>query len=80
MSAPDVNVGDTVVHCWRYAHGDTLHEVLRTKIVRETPTQWIDATGGRWRKKDGRRVDANYGSDVRLIMPEAEFDTKAGTK
>lgn len=80
MSAPAVNVGDTVVHYWRYAHGGALREVLRTKIVRETPTQWVDASGGRWRKKDGRSVEASYGPELRYIMLEAEFDAKAGAR
>lgn len=76
MTAPNIKVGDTVVHYWRYAHGVTLREVLRTKIVRETPTQWIDDRGDRWRKKDGSAVAAGYGANVRGIMPAAEFDAR----
>lgn len=80
MSAPAVNVGDTVVHVERFTWGGSSREILRTKIVRETKTQWVDASGGRWRKADGSRVHPCYGCLPRFIMSEAEFAAKDGAK
>lgn len=47
----DIEVGD------EFAYRSSGDWVLRT-VVRLTPTQVIDNTGGRWRKQDGRAVGA----------------------
>jgi hypothetical protein len=53
-TAPKLHVGAAarVVELWV----NSRHEVYRTTIARETPTQWIDASGYRWRKVDGTLV------------------------
>lgn len=67
-----MKVGDTVVHVARTGGYGKPRLILRTTIARETATQWIDATGTRWRKRDGRSVKPDP-IDERSLMSEADF-------
>ncbi len=71
MNAPQLKVGDAVIHVERFHHSSkNQREIYRTTIVRETPTQWVDAKGDHWRKGDGAMVPQRY-TCPRFIVPVA---------
>lgn len=72
-----MKVGDHAIHVERWGGGKPRAIVLVT-IVRETPTQWVDSIGTRWRKSDLSRVHKNYTKD-RYLMTEEAFKTAGGT-
>ena len=74
MRARDWKVGDKMVHV---EYSD--HEVMRVTIVRETPTQWVDSHGCRWRKADGASLSHGSGCGPRSLVPAAEFDAAKAT-
>ena len=71
MSAP-LKVGDAVVHVERFNWGPP-RRILDTTIARETATQWVDASGTRWRKSDRAKVP-QYKPGPRFIMSVPEFE------
>lgn len=76
MSAPVLKVGDVAVQVERL-FGELRHEIRRVVIVRETPTQWIDDLGDRWRKSDGRsNARIGCGMYTRHLMTVPAFEAE----
>ena len=58
-----IAVGSLVIHKAIWPE----REIVRTHIVRETPTQWVDAHGRRWRKSTLTMVP-QYEPEPRAIV------------
>jgi hypothetical protein len=66
MSSTEIKVGTEVNHVAIRPY----RVILRTRIVRETRTQWVDAHGNHWRKSNCEEV-SRYEPEPRKIEPVA---------
>jgi len=62
MSSTEIKVGTEVNHVAIRPY----RVIRRGKIVRETPTRWVDDCGSQWRKSD-RCLVPQYGPEPRKI-------------
>lgn len=58
---PEVTIGTKVATTqYRFGGSDTSYKI--TKIVRDTPTQWVGSDNTRYKKKDLRIIGDSYGT------------------